>query len=143
MLGNSTYLSLERRTFHFNDHVCVEGLLGQPDENRTGRLVQVRKGVGAFGSDVFFLRLRDGRLWTFSNALIRHVDDEQFVEAFYSSNGRRAPVIPDQAPYEGDSIEAIYTISNEWPEIGFIIEQPKQPASPTQSFSMIITHPEQ
>lgn len=126
------------RKFRFNDHVVMEMTLGISDDRRTGRLVQVRKGVGQFGSDVFFLRLRNESLVTFENAMIRHVDDRKFEDAFYASNGKESPVIPLQSPFEGDSAEAEYSIKNKWPETGFLIETPKQPESSTQSFAMTV-----
>lgn len=136
----STYVNSYNKEFAFNDHVCIELLLGVPDEKRTGRLVQVRKGAGAFGSDILILRLRDGGLATFENALIRHVNDVQFEDAFYRSNGKMPPLIPEQKPNKDDSIEVEYSIAHKWPEAGFIIEQPKQPPSARQSFSMIISN---
>jgi hypothetical protein len=132
---------LERgKEFRFNDHVCIEMLLGVPIEKRTGRLVQVRKGCGQFGSNIYFLRLRDGDLVTFENVLVRHVDDEQFVDAFYRRNGQAAPVIPEQALYDGDSVAATYSIGGKWPETGFIVDAPKQPETPG-CFSMTIAAP--
>ena len=128
------------KEFRFNDHVCIETLFGVPIENRTGRLVQARKGCGQFGSNIYFIRLRDGSLVTFENALIRHVDDEQFVDAFYRRNGQAAPVIPDQAPDENDSVNATYSIGGQWPETGFIVAAPKQPETPG-SFAMTISSP--
>jgi hypothetical protein len=132
---------LERgKEFRFNDHVCVEMLMGVPIEKRTGRLVQVRKGCGQFGSCIYFLRMRDGSLATFENVMIRHVDDEQFVDAFYRLNGKEAPVIPAQAPADSESETSTYTIGGEWPETGFIVGAPKQPET-TGSFSMVISSP--
>ena len=132
---------LERgKEFRFNDHVCVEMLMGVPIEKRTGKLVQVRKGCGQFGSCIYFLRMRDGSLATFENAMIRHVDDEQFVDAFYRLNGKEAPLIPDQAPVDSDSKTSTYTIGGEWPETGFIVDAPKQPKTPG-CFSMAISSP--
>lgn len=135
---SGTVLHERGREFRFNDHVCIEMLLGIPIERRTGRLVQVRKGCGQFGSDIYFIRLRDGSLMTFQNALIRHVDDEQFVDAFYRSNGKAAPEIPDQPDDFGDSVDETYTIQGEWPETGFIVASPKQPRIPG-CFSMTIS----
>ena len=135
------YTSSEKREFRFNDHVCIEMLIGCPDELRTGRLVQVRKGVGAFWSDVFLLRLRDGGLRSFENVMIRHVGDKRFEFAFYTSNERTAPVIPDQPENPNDSAGDEYSIMGEWPETGFIIEEPKQPESETQTFAITITTP--
>jgi len=127
------------KKFYFNDHVCVEMLMGVPDEKRTGRLVQVRKGVGDFCSDIFLIRLRDETLMSFHNVMIRHADDKGFVEAFYISNGVKPPAIPEQPIFEEDSTETEYTLNNGWPETGFIIEKPKQPESDRQSFGMIVT----
>jgi hypothetical protein len=127
--------------FAFNDHVCVEMLMGVPDEKRTGRLVQIRKGAGQFGTDVYLIRLRDGTLMSFENVMLRHVGDEGFEDAFYRSNGVIPPVIPDQPIYESDAEDAEYTLGNKWPETGFVIENPKQPDSDVQSFAMTITTP--
>lgn len=119
-----------QRSFSFNDHVCVEMLRGVPDERRTGRLVQVRKKCGQFGSDVYFIRLRDGSLMTFENVMIRRVDDSLFDRAFYICNDHIPPVIPYQAPDDDDSETAEYGIGGEWPETGFIVEKPSQPETP-------------
>lgn len=126
------------KEFRFNDHVCVEMLMGVPDEKRTGRLVQVRKGCGQFGSSIYLIRLRDGSLVSFENVMIRHVDDEKFVEAFYLSNGMQPPIIPNQAKNSYDSEAVEYRLAGKWPEIGFIIENPAQPQTPG-SFAMTIT----
>jgi len=129
-MSKSVYTSDRHKEFRFNDHVVVEMLFGVPDEKRTGRLVQVRKGCGQFGSDVFFIRLRDGSLMTFENAMIRHVDDERFIQAFYRSNGVNPPVVPEQPIVDDDSETAPYSIRGEWVESGFIVERPSQPQTP-------------
>ena len=118
------------KTFGFNDHVCIECLFGVPDEKRTGRLVQVRKGCGQFGSDVLLIRLRDGGMAAFENALIRHANDREFEYAFYRSNGKQPPVIPEQPANSLDSTNEAYGIANKHWETGFIIENPKQPRTP-------------
>lgn len=135
-----TYISSEKKPFEFNDHIVVEMLLGAPDELRTGRLVQVRKGVGAFGTDLFIVRLRDGSMRSFENVMIRKVGDKQFEEAFYVLNGRTPPVVPEQPEYPNDSTDGEYSIKQRWPETGFVIEKPKQPKSGTCMFGMRITH---
>ena len=113
-------------------------LLGVPIEKRTGRLVQVRKGCGQFGSDVYLIRLRDGGLESFENAMIWRVDDEKFVDAFYVSNGQKPPMIPEQPETTYDSEKVTYFISGKWPEVGFIVEKPAQPQN-TRRFAMTIT----
>lgn len=136
--GDSIYRDQHGREFRFNDHVCVEMLIGVPDEQRTGRLVQVRLGVGAFKTDVYLVRRRDGSLHSFHNVLIRHVGDTEFEDNFYRFNGKNPPVITDQAPFDGDSIETEYYLNHEYPEIGFVITKPQQPDDPTQTFGMTI-----
>ena len=137
---NNVYIT-NGRQFRFNDHVCAEMLLGVSDEKRTGRLVQVRKGVGAFGTDKLIVRLRDGSLMAFENVLLRHVDDKEFERAFYLMNNKIPPAIPPQPCLECDTEDTEYSIVNKWPEIGFIIEHPRQPKSDHQSFGMMIISP--
>jgi len=127
--------------FEYNQHVVIECLLGVPDEKRIGRLVQVRKGVGAFGSDVLIIRLRDGSCATYENALIRRADDKRFEDAFYRSNGKTPPEIPEQPCNEADTGNDEFTIAGKFPETGFIIEKPKQPESARQSFMIAVTNP--
>ena len=117
------------REFAFNDHVCME-MLRVPDEKRTGRLVQVRKGCGQFESDVYIVRLRDGSLSTFENVLMRPADDPQSEDAFYRSIGMTPPVIPPQPPHALDTVGVEYTIKHKYPETGFIVEHPSQPETP-------------
>ena len=122
--------SYRGREFRFNDHVCVEMLIGIPDEERTGRLVQVRMGCGQFGTDIYLMRLRDRTLRAFENVMIRHIDDRNFEDAFYRSNGRTPPAIPDQATDDSDTENVEYTIAGKYPETGFIVEKPAQPQKP-------------
>lgn len=75
-----------------------------------GRLVQVRKGCGQFGSDVFLLRMPDGSLETYEN------------EALESSH-LSISIDPDPVGVE-------YTIQKKWPECGFLINNPRQPETP-------------
>ena len=125
-------------TLYFNDLVVVEMVFAE-DDKRIGRLMQIRKGVGAFGSDLIFLRLHDGSLMTFENVGIRHADNKRVEDAFYRSNGREPPVIRPADEYKRDEENIEYTIVGKYPETGFIIESPKQPQSGQQSFGMVIT----
>jgi len=126
---NKTAFIDRGKEFNFNDHVYGELMIG-PDEKRSGRLVQVRKGCGQFGSNVYFIRLRDGSLMTWENVMIRRVDDQGFIEAFYLTNDRTPPEVPAQSIDEADSESVEYTIAGEYPEIGFIVDAPRQPQTP-------------
>ena len=126
------------REFRFNDHVCMEMLMGVPDEKRTGRLVQVRKRCGLFGTDTYFVRLRDGTLLTFENVMMRHVGDRDFEDAFYRFNDRPPPVIPEQPPHDSDAEDVEYTKEGKYPATGFIVESPDDPQTPG-AFAMTIT----
>lgn len=138
-MGAIIYRNDHGKEFSFNDLICIEMLMGVPDEKRIGRIVQVRKGVGAFGSDIYLIRLRDGSLVCFENVLMRRADDHLFEDAFYHMNGKNPPLIPEHTIInELDSPDEIYSIGTKWPEIGFVIEKPNQPESETQSFSMTI-----
>ena len=109
-----------------------------PEEKRSGRLVQVRIGGGQFGSDMYLIRLRDGSLMRWENAMIRQVDDNNFIEAFYLMNDMTPPNIPPQAPDEGDSDATEYTLGGEFPATGFIIGDPINPRTPG-AFSITVT----
>jgi phosphopantetheinyl transferase (holo-ACP synthase) len=134
------YINVEddrRGMFKFNDHVYVEMIIA-PEEMRSGLLVQVRKGCGQFGSDVYLIRLKNGKLQSYSNVMIRKVEDKEFVENFYHSNGMKSPKIEPQKPIYGDSTNEEYNIAGHYPAKGFIVENPKDP-QPAGSFSMTIT----
>jgi len=124
-------------TFKFGDLVVVEMVMA-PDEKRVGRLVQVRKGVGAFGMDMYIIRLHDGSYQTFDNVKLRKANDIEFENNFYRFNGRTPPEVKDEDSYPEDEPDLEYTIMGVWPETGFIVADPKQPNSETQSFSMVI-----
>lgn len=142
-MSRAPYLSERGREFRFNDYVVAEMMMGVPDEKRTGRLVQVRKGTGPFHTDSYLVRLRDGSLMHFANVMLRHASDERFVEAFYLSNGMTPPTTPEQEPWEGDTEQTEYTLSGgQFPETGFVIEKPSEPDHPQQSFTMRVTKKE-
>lgn len=99
-----TYKNSSGNTFCFNAPVhCVTLSLikGAPV---IGRLVQVREAQGAFGTEIYFLRMPDGTLQTVQNELIQHYHNE--------------------LPLGPDTITSTYTINQEFPETGFIIPQP-------------------
>ena len=106
--------------FYFNDPVIAECCFA-PERERVGRLVQVRKKAGAWGSDIYFIRRGDGGLMTFENVSLRK----------YS--GKVAE------PDEGDSVDAEYSVRGEYPETGFVIKEPCGPPAQEQSFSLTIT----
>ena len=114
------------RSFEFKDPVIAEGLIGYSEEKRCGRLIQARKGVGAFGSDIFLIRRPDGQLATFENVMLLPYKGELAMD-----------------PCEEDDTETEYTINHEHPETGFVIEHPQQPESERQSFSMMVTGPKE
>ena len=110
----SVYRDHRGNEFNFND--VVEGW----STGRIGRLVQVRKGCGQFGTDVCFLRTADGKLCTVENDALKPIEA--------------------MIPKCDDTPETEYTIMGEWPETGFIVDSPKQPETPG-SFSMMISSP--
>lgn len=82
---------------------------------KVGRVVQVRKGVGQFGSDIVFVRFSDGSLSTVENASYYPVKTE--FEGFYLNQFED---FDDQANLE-------YTISGKFPETGFLVLNPTHP----------------
>jgi len=138
LMSESYETSFSRKNLYFNDLVVAE-MIFTDDDKRIGRLVQIRKGVGAFGSDLLFLRMHDGSLMSFENVALRPADDKQFEDAFYWSNGRKPPVIRPVDEYQRDEPNIEYTmLGGKYPETGFIIKSPRQPHSDQQSFAMTI-----
>ena len=78
------------------------------DEVIYGRLLQIRKGVGQFGSDLYLIRTPNGTLRTIENDVLKPCELECPIKEY-------------------DSETTEYRIADEWPETGFIIENPKQP----------------
>ena len=116
---SDVYKSMFGKLLWFNDPVKIMYTL-LPESECIGRLVQVRKSCGAWGTDIFFIRKPDGVLHTFENAGI-----EKFTKW-------ELPVD------ETDSTEVEYTIKGQWGETGFVIEEPKQPQSYSPPFSIAV-----
>lgn len=112
------YVSLTGVEFKFNDVVELTATL-LSEEERTGRLVQVRKGVGQYGSDVFLIRRADGILLTGENCGLQHKDAD-------------IPIMED------DNTERAYTIREQHPEVGFVVMRPKQPQTYSPPFSITV-----
>ena len=107
------------KVFQFND--VVEFLFTfLPEADRIGRLVQVRKGCGQFGSDVYFIRRVSGVLITGENCKLQH-------------STKDIPADPT------DTTTAEYTIRGKYPEVGFVVEAPRQPQTPPVAFGFAIT----
>lgn len=102
-------------TFEFNEPVEI---LFTFEKDNIGRLVQVRKKVGQFGSDVYFVRMRDGSLSSFENVGIKHY------------LGKSIPIILDEDNNPLDSENQEYRRQGKYPEVGFVIENPKEEQTP-------------
>lgn len=116
---SDVYRSMFGKEFRFNDPVRITCVI-MPDSERTGRLVQVRKKCGAYGSDMYFVRRADKSLHCFENAVVEPCDDI---------------VLPD---HDIDHVGDEYTLRGEFPETGFLVEEPKQPMSYSPPFSIAI-----
>lgn len=114
-----TYKSYYGTEYEFNDQVEILGVFGPPP---VGRLIQIRKGVGAYGSDLIFIRLPNGDLHTYHNVMLSKY-----------GIGATLPLDPD------DSTEQEYTIGGEKPETGFVIEEPSQEPEPSPAFAITVT----
>lgn len=134
----ATYMSGGRYPLRFNSLVVIEMTMGIPAEHRIGRLVQVRRGTGPFGTDTVIIRCRDGSLRTFCNCLVRPAGDRDFEDSFYRFNGQSPPVIGDESEYPCDGPGNEYLIAGEYPEVGFLVEEPAGPPPPAVSFAIAI-----
>lgn len=112
------YVSHTGVEFKFNDVVELTCVL-LPEADRIGRLIQVRKGVGQYGSDVFLIRLANDILMTGENCGLQHKDAD-------------IPIMKD------DSTERAYTIRERYPETGFVVMRPQQPQTYSPPFSVTV-----
>lgn len=90
---------------------CLENV---PDNHRVGRLVQVRKKTGAFGSDEIIIRLANGKLQAFENQSFFSVSEEYknyYDNLFYNT--------------ELDSENIAYTIQGKNAVAGFVVNSEK------------------
>lgn len=83
------------------------------DWETVGRLVQVRKSVGKFKTDLFFIRRFDGSLHSFENEAVFPVKSE-FID-FYNSFFQTDYI---------DEENRTYYINNKKAKTGFIISRP-------------------
>lgn len=119
MTAETYKLKHSDEVFRFND--VVELLFTfLPEEDRIGRLVQVRKGCGQFGSDVYFIRRASGSIITGENCKLQHSTKDIPVE-----------------PTDATTVE--YSIRGEYPEVGFVVEAPRQPQTPPAAFGVTIS----
>lgn len=100
----------EVETFGFNTIIITGPIQGQSGL-RYGRLVQVRKKSGAFGSDTVLLREPDGRLMSYHNMGFFAVSSD-FVEEYEKS----------MAGVELDTPNRSYNIQGNNSAQGFIVE---------------------
>ena len=113
------YVSDTGQLFKFNDMVEITCTL-LPRAETIGRLIQVRKNKGKFGSDQILIRRGDSTLMFFENAGIRHTSE----------------VVPVS---EHDSEDAEYSFNGGmYPETGFLVEDAKQPNAPPACFGLAI-----
>ncbi len=96
-------------------------ILGIPIEKQICRVVQIRKEIGQFGSDLFFVRHADGDLFVWENQHFYKVKEKYIrrIETIY--NQHDAIEIDDDKPDVGYR----YSRNNEFIK-GFIIPSPYQ-----------------
>lgn len=107
----------------------VTGPNFQKDSARVGYCVQVRKGVGQFGSDMVFLRHVDGSLTVHENNCYLVMDDEQETLARSVFE-----VLPEDEEYEKG-----YSDCEKVHEVGFVIANSASRGNPEVPFAFTIT----
>ena len=91
-------------------------------ENYVGYVVQVRKKAGAFSSDLILLRHPDGSLGRHENQLFYYVQEPWLTEL--------KELYPEGITFtDYDTEDTEYTLGEEYPEVGRIIE-PKEDGPP-------------
>lgn len=99
-----------------------------PKTDFIGYPVQVRKDVGAFGSDVVLIRAFDGQLSTWENQGYLLLTKEELEIA--------TPFFEEHISYDKENSELGFTVSGDNREIGYIIEKSKYKSNPIQPVSI-------
>lgn len=99
-----------------------------PKTDFIGYPVQIRKSVGAFGSDVVLIREFDGQLSTWENQGFLLLTKEELEIA--------APFFEEHISYDKDNSELGFTINGENREIGYIVEKSKYESNSIQPVSI-------
>lgn len=81
-----------------------------------GYVVQVRKKAGAFGSDIVLLRHPDG-------SLVRHENQTYCLMNFFWREKAKKLFPEGMTPDEYEDYSKPYTLGNEYPEVGKVIEE--------------------
>lgn len=105
-------IKFETENFGFNTIIISAVCVGNvKDYQRIGRLVQVRKRQGEFGSDVILLRLMDGSLMSFANQVFYSINEEykEYIHSLFND------VYLDEYDIE-------YSIQGREKATGFIVE---------------------
>jgi len=93
-----------------------------------GYPVQIRKGIGAFGSDIVLLRDSNGDLSSWENQGFLILNEIQLSLI----NPHFEEYVKEDKEYKGE-----WTMRGKYPEIGWIVSKPK--SVPTESSSVEIT----
>ena len=99
----------------YKGRYIITGLIQGKDniaKNRVGRLVQIRKEAGDFGSDCVLIRHKDDSLVPHTNQSFWLIPEKfnEYLDVIFKD------------VYEDDADSMIYTLQGEYPEKGFIIE---------------------
>lgn len=105
-------------------------IMGKPDVD-FGRLIQVRKKSGAYGSDTVLLRDRNGTLNSYHNMSFWTVSDE-YVDYY----GEMMSEVDKQ---KKDDISHSYSIEGKNDAVGFIVEDLNDIEGESYGFTMTIT----
>jgi len=99
--------------FGFNSLVISGHCMGSvPDYKMVGRLLQIRKSTGQFGSDTILVRLMDGSIMSFENQSFNIVSDE--YKEFYGE-------LMSDVKLDEPNIE--YSIMDEDKATGFVVPE--------------------
>lgn len=99
---------------HGYKSIVISGPIQGEEGVRFGRLIQVRKKSGAFGSDTILIREADGNLHSFHNMSFFSVAEE-FLPLYEEAMKK---VIEE----DYDNVSIAYSIKNKKPAAGFVVE---------------------
>ncbi|PSW30844.1 hypothetical protein C9J21_18325 [Photobacterium phosphoreum] len=99
-------------------------------DHAVGYIVQIRKGRGQYHSAQYLMRCADGSLTNHENQSFYIVPDDLAAKVLMFFNS-----FPDN-----EKEDVAYTIGNEYPEVGYIIEHKNgDPVGDSPAFGIVIT----
>lgn len=112
---------------HYGKYVEIGAMVGNPNIDRIGKLIQIRLKCGAWGTDVVLIRHSDGNLTSHENQSFKLIQNAELI----------SKLDKEFAHIDCDSIDEYYSIGKGIAYKGFLIDGLNVDHSGEESFSIV------